>query len=55
MAALELRDDVGELDAFLAELLRDLEHALLSIFSAGDQLLKGAAFNAVQIAEELLA
>jgi aspartate-semialdehyde dehydrogenase len=27
----------------------------ISIFSAGDQLLEGAALNAVQIAEDLLA
>jgi aspartate-semialdehyde dehydrogenase len=35
--------------------LSDSTGRSISIFSAGDQLLKGAALNAVQIAEELLA
>jgi aspartate-semialdehyde dehydrogenase len=35
--------------------LSDSTGRSISIFTAGDQLLKGAALNAVQIAEALLA
>jgi len=44
----------GDLDVHVGRLRRDLSNSNgLMMFVAGDQLLKGAAWNAVQIAEEL--
>ena len=44
----------GDLDVHVGRIRRDLSSANgLVLFVAGDQLLKGAAWNAVQIAEEL--
>jgi aspartate-semialdehyde dehydrogenase len=51
-------DASGQDDILVGRIRRDLSDSTgrsISIFSAGDQLLKGAALNAVQIAEELLA
>jgi aspartate-semialdehyde dehydrogenase len=51
-------DASGKDDILVGRIRRDLSDSTgrsISIFSAGDQLLKGAALNAVQIAEELLA
>jgi aspartate-semialdehyde dehydrogenase len=48
----------GRDEILVGRIRRDLSDSSgrsISIFSAGDQLLKGAALNAVQIAEELLA
>ena len=50
-------DASGQDDILVGRIRRDLSDATgraISIFSAGDQLLKGAALNAVQIAEKLL-
>lgn len=45
----------GELDVFVGRIREDLSHPQgLQLFISGDQLLKGAAWNAVQIAEELM-
>lgn len=45
----------GELDVFVGRIREDHSHPrALQLFISGDQLLKGAAWNAVQIAEELL-
>ena len=45
----------GELDVFVGRIREDLSHPRgLQLFISGDQLLKGAAWNAVQIAEELM-
>jgi len=45
----------GKYDVFVGRIRRDVSHpSALSLFVAGDQLLKGAALNAVQIAERLL-
>lgn len=48
-------DSSGKNDVLVGRIRRDLDnpHAL-SLFVSGDQLLKGAALNAVQIAEQLL-
>jgi aspartate-semialdehyde dehydrogenase len=44
----------GDLDVHVGRIRRDLSNPNgLALFAAGDQLLKGAAWNAVQIAEEL--
>jgi aspartate-semialdehyde dehydrogenase len=44
----------GDLDIHVGRIRRDLSNPNgLALFVAGDQLLKGAAWNAVQIAEEL--
>jgi aspartate-semialdehyde dehydrogenase len=44
----------GDLDVHVGRIRRDLSNPNgLMLFVAGDQLLKGAAWNAVQIAEEL--
>ena len=44
----------GDLDVHVGRIRRDLSNPNgLVLFVAGDQLLKGAAWNAVQIAEEL--
>jgi len=44
----------GDLDVHVGRIRRDLSNPNgLALFVAGDQLLKGAAWNAVQIAEEL--
>ncbi|HYX01766.1 MAG TPA: Asd/ArgC dimerization domain-containing protein, partial [Reyranella sp.] len=44
----------GDLDVHVGRIRRDLSNPNgLVLFIAGDQLLKGAAWNAVQIAEEL--
>jgi aspartate-semialdehyde dehydrogenase len=44
----------GDLDIHVGRIRRDLSNPNgLVLFAAGDQLLKGAAWNAVQIAEEL--
>jgi aspartate-semialdehyde dehydrogenase len=51
-------DASGKDDILVGRIRRDLSDSTgrsISIFSAGDQLLKGAALNAVQIAERLLA
>jgi aspartate-semialdehyde dehydrogenase len=51
-------DASGTDDILVGRIRRDLSDSSgrsISIFSAGDQLLKGAALNAVQIAERLLA
>src|SRR5262249_36267566 len=51
-------DASGGEPILVGRIRRDLSDATgrsISIFSAGDQLLKGAALNAVQIAEALLA
>ena len=51
-------DASGKDEILVGRIRRDLSDSTgrsISIFSAGDQLLKGAALNAVQIAEELLA
>jgi len=51
-------DASGKDEILVGRIRRDLSDATgrsISIFSAGDQLLKGAALNAVQIAEKLLA
>jgi aspartate-semialdehyde dehydrogenase len=51
-------DASGQDDILVGRIRRDLSDSTgrsISIFSAGDQLLKGAALNAVQIAERLLA
>jgi aspartate-semialdehyde dehydrogenase len=46
----------GELDVLVGRIRQDLSRPnTLAFFVAGDQLLKGAAWNAVQIAEELIA
>jgi len=50
-------DATGGDDILVGRIRRDLSDSSgrsLSIFSAGDQLLKGAALNAVQIAEKLV-
>ena len=50
-------DATGHDEILVGRIRRDLSDSTgrsISIFSAGDQLLKGAALNAVQIAEELL-
>jgi aspartate-semialdehyde dehydrogenase len=50
-------DASGQDDILVGRIRRDLSDSTgrsISIFSAGDQLLKGAALNAVQIAEKLL-
>jgi len=45
----------GQGDVLVGRIRRDLSHAsAISMFIAGDQLLKGAALNAVQIAEAIL-
>ncbi|MEA2848724.1 MAG: aspartate-semialdehyde dehydrogenase, partial [Rhodospirillaceae bacterium] len=44
----------GDFDVHVGRIRRDLSNPNgLVLFVAGDQLLKGAAWNAVQIAEEL--
>jgi aspartate-semialdehyde dehydrogenase len=51
-------DASGKDEILVGRIRRDLSDSTgrsISIFSAGDQLLKGAALNAVQIAEELVA
>ena len=51
-------DASGKDEILVGRIRRDLSDSTgrsISIFSAGDQLLKGAALNAVQIAERLLA
>src|SRR5690606_41570953 len=50
-------DASGNDEILVGRIRRDLSDSSgrsISIFSAGDQLLKGAALNAVQIAERLL-
>ncbi len=45
----------GELDILVGRIRKDFSHPRgLALFISGDQLLKGAAWNAVQIAEELI-
>jgi aspartate-semialdehyde dehydrogenase len=45
----------GQGDVLVGRIRRDVSHAsAISLFVAGDQLLKGAALNAVQIAEKLI-
>jgi len=45
----------GKEDVFVGRIRKDLSHpSAISMFVAGDQLLKGAALNAVQIAEKLI-
>ena len=46
----------GQGDVFVGRIRKDVSHpSAISIFVAGDQLLKGAALNAVQIAEKMIA
>jgi len=46
----------GELDILVGRIREDLSHPrALALFISGDQLLKGAAWNAIQIAETLIA
>jgi aspartate-semialdehyde dehydrogenase len=48
-------DASGADDILIGRIRRDLSHpSAISLFVAGDQLLKGAALNAVQIAERLI-
>jgi aspartate-semialdehyde dehydrogenase len=52
------KDATGEDDILVGRIRQDLSDPSgksISIFAAGDQLLKGAALNAVQIAERLMA
>jgi aspartate-semialdehyde dehydrogenase len=45
----------GQGDVLVGRIRQDLSHpSAISMFVAGDQLLKGAALNAVQIAEYIL-
>jgi aspartate-semialdehyde dehydrogenase len=45
----------GELEVLVGRIRKDLSHPRgLALFISGDQLLKGAAWNAVQIAEYLI-
>ncbi|MFY9233519.1 MAG: aspartate-semialdehyde dehydrogenase [Fimbriimonadaceae bacterium] len=45
----------GQEDVLVGRIRRDVSHpSAISLFASGDQLLKGAALNAVQIAEELI-
>lgn len=45
----------GQGDVLVGRIRRDISHpSAISMFVAGDQLLKGAALNAVQIAEKLI-
>jgi aspartate-semialdehyde dehydrogenase len=51
------KDASGQFDILVGRIRKDISDPSgksISIFSAGDQLLKGAALNAVQIAEELI-
>ena len=51
------KDATGEDDILVGRIRKDLSDPSgksISLFCAGDQLLKGAALNAVQIAERLL-
>lgn len=49
-------DASGGDDVLVGRIRKDLSHpSAISLFAAGDQLLKGAALNAVQIAERLIA
>ncbi|MEA2553474.1 MAG: aspartate-semialdehyde dehydrogenase [Fimbriimonadaceae bacterium] len=48
-------DASGKEDVFVGRIRKDLSHpSAISLFVSGDQLLKGAALNAVQIAEKLI-
>ena len=50
------KDASDQFDILVGRIRRDLSDPSgrsLSLFSAGDQLLKGAALNAIQIAEEV--
>ncbi|OEG00456.1 aspartate-semialdehyde dehydrogenase [Vulcanibacillus modesticaldus] len=48
-------DSAGKLDVFVGRLRRDLDHPrALNMWIVSDNLLKGAAWNAVQIAEHLI-
>jgi aspartate-semialdehyde dehydrogenase len=48
-------DASGQGDVLVGRIRRDVSHpSAISMFIAGDQLLKGAALNAVQIAERLI-
>jgi aspartate-semialdehyde dehydrogenase len=48
-------DAAGQDDVLVGRIRRDVSHpSAISLFVSGDQLLKGAALNAVQIAEELI-
>jgi len=49
-------DASGQDDVLVGRIRRDISHpSAISMFVAGDQLLKGAALNAVQIAERMFA
>ena len=49
-------DATGVDDCFVGRIRKDVSHpSALSLFVVGDQLLKGAALNAIQIAEGILA
>lgn len=49
-------DSAGKNDVYVGRIRKDLSHpSAISMFVSGDQLLKGAALNAVQIAEAILA
>lgn len=48
-------DSVGKLDVFVGRIRRDLDHPRgINMWIVSDNLLKGAAWNAVQIAEEVI-
>ncbi|GBF11296.1 aspartate-semialdehyde dehydrogenase [Tepidibacillus sp. HK-1] len=48
-------DAAGKLDVFVGRIRRDLDHPnALNMWVVSDNLLKGAAWNAVQIAEEII-
>lgn len=48
-------DAAGKLDVFVGRIRRDLDHPrAVNMWIVSDNLLKGAAWNAVQIAEELI-
>jgi aspartate-semialdehyde dehydrogenase len=48
-------DASGRDDVLVGRIRRDLSHpSAINMFVSGDQLLKGAALNAVQIAEAVL-
>jgi len=48
-------DSAGKLDVFVGRLRRDLDNKkALNMWIVSDNLLKGAAWNALQIAEELI-
>ena len=48
-------ETAGKLDVFVGRIRRDLDHPrAINMWIVSDNLLKGAAWNAVQIAEEMI-